>query len=287
MQRIIAVHTMKGGAGKSTVTVIAASYLAYVARRSVVIIDADPPQYSVSALRNREIESYSRLVRAYTAIGDLALIEPGLATTTDKAMFRRLAYNLDNAITEDSLYKIFQTNPSSLSGVNFSTYPLDYVFLDMAGRQQESIVDALIKASLILIPFTTQQIDINASISYCVSLIQQHKAGRIDLSRRQLVCFWNKHKFFYDKAAAILEEQILNLFNEVGLAVSFMKNRLPDADTGFDQHKMFTTVSSPFVQEGGNYLYAVEQFIIEMCGLLGDVVTATIAEPVRKSINSR
>ena len=52
----VAFSTQKGGAGKTTLTVLVASYLHYVKNYNVAVIDCDYPQYSVVDMRKRDRE---------------------------------------------------------------------------------------------------------------------------------------------------------------------------------------------------------------------------------------
>ena len=45
--KFVALSTQKGGAGKTTLTVLMASYLHYVRGIDVAVIDCDFPQYSI------------------------------------------------------------------------------------------------------------------------------------------------------------------------------------------------------------------------------------------------
>ena len=45
----VAISTQKGGAGKTTLTVLVASYLHYVKGYNVAVVDCDFPQYSIQA----------------------------------------------------------------------------------------------------------------------------------------------------------------------------------------------------------------------------------------------
>ena len=49
----VAFSTQKGGAGKTTLTVLAASYLHYELGYNVAIIDCDFPQHSIHSMRKR------------------------------------------------------------------------------------------------------------------------------------------------------------------------------------------------------------------------------------------
>ena len=49
----VAISTQKGGAGKTTLTVLVASYLHYVKGYNVAVVDCDFPQYSIHDMRKR------------------------------------------------------------------------------------------------------------------------------------------------------------------------------------------------------------------------------------------
>lgn len=52
----IAFATQKGGIGKTTLTVLTASYLHYVKGYNVAVVDCDAPQNSIADLRAREVK---------------------------------------------------------------------------------------------------------------------------------------------------------------------------------------------------------------------------------------
>ena len=55
----ISFSTQKGGAGKTTLTVLIASYLHYVKNLNVAIIDCDFPQYSIKDMRERDMNRFA------------------------------------------------------------------------------------------------------------------------------------------------------------------------------------------------------------------------------------
>jgi cellulose biosynthesis protein BcsQ len=65
----IAFSTQKGGAGKTTLTVLTASYLHYAKGYNVAIVDCDYPQFSIADMRKRDVEQvmsdphYKRMAR--------------------------------------------------------------------------------------------------------------------------------------------------------------------------------------------------------------------------------
>ena len=52
----VAFSTQKGGAGKTTLTVLVASYLHYVKGYNVAVIDCDFPQHSIADMRKRDLQ---------------------------------------------------------------------------------------------------------------------------------------------------------------------------------------------------------------------------------------
>ena len=56
----IAFSTQKGGAGKTTLTVLTASFLHYVKGYNVVVVDCDYPQFSVTDMRERDLRNVER-----------------------------------------------------------------------------------------------------------------------------------------------------------------------------------------------------------------------------------
>lgn len=56
----IAFSTQKGGAGKTTLTVLMASYLYYVKGYDVVVVDCDFPQFSIKDMRERDLKNIER-----------------------------------------------------------------------------------------------------------------------------------------------------------------------------------------------------------------------------------
>ena len=53
----VAISTQKGGAGKTTLTVLVASYLHYVKVYNVAVVDCDFPQYSIHDMRKRDMKA--------------------------------------------------------------------------------------------------------------------------------------------------------------------------------------------------------------------------------------
>ena len=76
--KYVAFSTQKGGAGKTTLTVLVASYLHYVKGYNVAVIDCDYPQHSIFEMRERDFamvekdEYYKGIVSLHSQPNKLA-----------------------------------------------------------------------------------------------------------------------------------------------------------------------------------------------------------------------
>ena len=61
----VAFSTQKGGVGKTTFTVLAASYLYYLKGYDVAVVDCDYPQHSIAGMRKRDAEQVGADARLF------------------------------------------------------------------------------------------------------------------------------------------------------------------------------------------------------------------------------
>ena len=264
MATVIAVHTSKGGMGKSTISAILASYLAYQQRQSVVVLDADAPQFSISNLRQREKLAWQRFEQEFPTHESVTDVNVADLSAIDQAMFARYRYNLENDLP--ALYPVYALDSHALANADMDAIrnSYEYVLIDLGGKFDEGIIRALSMSDLILVPFTTQQVDVVASLQYC-SAINQFAQKGIIAPHTQVRCFWNKFKFTFDKKASMLELAAKSNFSQYSLAIDFLKTRLNAADTGFDRTKLLTTVSTPVLfEEGQQYVDGVRSLVAEV-----------------------
>ena len=87
----IAFSTQKGGAGKTTLTVLVASYLHYVKGMNVAVVDCDYPQHSIAGIRKQDAEQvgadkdYKRMAyEQFTRLGKKTY--PVLCSSPEKAI---------------------------------------------------------------------------------------------------------------------------------------------------------------------------------------------------------
>lgn len=56
----VALSNQKGGVGKSTFTVLLASYFHYLKEKNVLVVDCDYPQHSIKAMREWDVKNVEK-----------------------------------------------------------------------------------------------------------------------------------------------------------------------------------------------------------------------------------
>ena len=126
----IAFSTQKGGAGKTTLTVLAASYLHYVKGYDVAVVDCDYPQYSIAEMRERDLKmateddyykslAYQQFTRLNKKMYPVVKSLPEKAAETAKALQTKGKYDI-----------IFFDLPGTVNkeGVIYTLSLMDYIF---------------------------------------------------------------------------------------------------------------------------------------------------------------
>jgi len=126
----VAFSTQKGGAGKTTLTVLVASCLHYMKGYNVAVVDCDYPQYSIHEMRERDLElamednhykrmAYEQFTRLDKKMYPVVKSTPEKASETAKALLNRGKYDI-----------IFFDLPGTVNkeGVIYTLSLMDYIF---------------------------------------------------------------------------------------------------------------------------------------------------------------
>ena len=201
----IAFSTQKGGAGKTTLTVLMASYLYYVRGLKVLVVDCDYPQYSIKEMRDRDVE----ILRINSAFKKNFMEQreriqrdpyPILITKPEDALDRARA--IIESDKEDYDIVLFDL-PGTINnpGVAKTVSLMDYIFCPVAA-------DKLILESSLA--FAMKVRDEIMTVSGC--------------SVKDMYMLWNlvdarEKTDLYERYEEVFEEQMLQT----------LKTRLPDA----------------------------------------------------------
>ncbi len=196
--KYVAVSTQKGGAGKTTLTVLLASYLHYTKGYNVAIIDCDFPQYSIAKMRQRDV---------------------GMITNDDyykaqaRTLFKRIgkkAYPIMEAT--------FDTALDQAAKLTSEIKELDYIFFDLPGTVNMSgLIRVLSSMDYIFTPITADRVVLESSLTFALLINEQIITTNIS-SIKGLYVLWNmvdrreKNELYdiYEKAIGEIGITIMN-----------------------------------------------------------------------------
>lgn len=144
----IAFATQKGGIGKTTLTVLTASYLHYVKGYNVAVVDCDAPQNSIADLRAREVK----------VIGESTYFK---ALACDH--FRRVKKKAYPVVTSNAADALDDAD-RLLRGE--ATKP-DLVFFDLPGTlKSEGVVKTLSQMDYIFTPVSADRFVVESALQF-------------------------------------------------------------------------------------------------------------------------
>jgi chromosome partitioning protein len=190
----ISISSQKGGVGKTTINILAASAFHFLLGQRVAVIDCDYPQHSLQGLRDKELELF--------------------AANPEKAdEFRALgrqAYPIEACQVKDALSLAKQMEGE-----------FDLVFIDTPGTiNVPGIIELWKQLDYIFMPLEADRLSVEATLPYAQVLdrfIKNQPGSRL----KQYYAFWNKHiksekQDFYTRTEAFFTEQ----------NITFLKSRL-------------------------------------------------------------
>ena len=207
--KVIAFATQKGGMGKTTLSVLVASWLHYKRGINVAILDVDGAQLSVYNQRIRESQQIEQ----------------------DEDLSTRLEEQ------DVAPYPILSGNPGDVPNL-LAELPEDVqlVFVDMPGNIDVAGYETAIKSvDYLIVPMETSEYSVTTGISY-LNAIQE--IDLLPVSQCRII--WNKYKPSRDaELADILEER----FKGIGLLC--MQSRVPQRDSYQDSANRSTLFPMP------------------------------------------
>ena len=148
----VAFSTQKGGVGKTTFTVLAASYLYYLKGYDVAVVDCDYPQHSIAGMRKRDAEQvgadedYKRMAyEQFTRLGKKAY--PVLCSSPEKAIATADGYTAE------------------------AGHVPDIMFFDLPGTvNSEGVINSLAGMDYIFTPISADKVVLESSLSFAVAI---------------------------------------------------------------------------------------------------------------------
>lgn len=166
----LAFATQKGGAGKTTLTVLVASYLHYVKGYDVAVIDCDYPQYTLAMMRNRDLK--------------MAL---------EDEYFKGLAYEQYTRLGKQA-YPVIESNTKEAIADAEYLIPqgdFDYILFDLPGTINDA--DMLYTTSsmdYIIAPITADRFVLESTLDY-ILIVKDHLMKLPESKIKALRVVWN------------------------------------------------------------------------------------------------
>ena len=180
--KYVAFSTQKGGAGKTTITVLVASYLHYVKGYNVGVIDCDYPQHSIIEMRERDLK---------------------MALEDDH--YKGMAY--DQFTIADADHLITQGN-------------FDFIFFDLPGTlNNNDLIHTLARMDYIIAPISADRVVLESTLNYMI-VVKDHLMKNSQSNIKALYLLWNlvdgreKTELYevYEKVMKDLDFSILKTF---------------------------------------------------------------------------
>lgn len=200
--KFVAFSTQKGGAGKTTLTVLAASYLYYVKGLKVLVVDCDYPQYSIEEMRQRD--------------KDLIECSPQFKKLfSDNLRQTKLApYPLLTAKPEEAMQKV--------RDIIEDGNDIDIVFFDLPGTvNNRGVVNILNCMDTVIVPVAADKVILESSLAFALKIQEWLTTGRTQV--KQMYMLWN---LVDAREKTDLYDQYEAVFEEYGLMT--LKTKIPD-----------------------------------------------------------
>jgi len=199
----VAFSTQKGGAGKTTLTVLVASYLHYVKGYNVAVVDCDYPQYSIAGMRERDLKM-----------------------ATDNEHYRAMAYEQFTRL-DKKMYPVITSLPEKASEAAQALKKkgkYDFIFFDLPGTiNKDGVIFTLALMDYIFSPISADRVVMESTLRFASRLTDTLiESGKSRIKSLNLI--WNmvdgrENTELYDVYERIIAE----------LGLSVLKTHLPDS----------------------------------------------------------
>lgn len=146
----VAFSTQKGGAGKTTLTVLVASYLHYVRGYNVAVIDCDFPQHSISEMRERDLQM-----------------------SMEDEHYKLMAYEQFSALGKKA-YEVIESSPENAmedAQEVIEVLKPDFVFFDLPGTiNNPAVVHTLSLMDYIIAPISAERLVLESTLQYVITV---------------------------------------------------------------------------------------------------------------------
>jgi len=235
--KYISISSQKGGVGKTTINILAASIFHFLGQEKVAVIDCDYPQHSLEGLRNKELTQ--------------------LQVNPDKAAeFQALnvqAYPIIGCEVKEALDVAKEMDGQ-----------FDLVFIDTPGTiNVPGLIELWKQLDYVFMPLEADVLSVEATLPFAAAL-EHFAKGKPGSRLKQYYAFWNKHVKSEKQAFYTLTEELFAQQN-----IPFLQSRLEQSvnykkegmrSTMFPLSKEFMRLGiSGLIQEMSKIIFADDE----------------------------
>lgn len=198
----VAFSTQKGGAGKTTLTVLVASYLHFVKGYNVAVVDCDYPQHSIVEMRERDLK--------------MAMDDP---------YYKRMAYEQVQQLKKKAYPVIESTPEDAVSKVKeLADTDFDFIFFDLPGTVNNAgVVQTIARMDYIFSPIAADRVVMESTLRF-VTVLNDTLVTTGKSNIKGLHLLWN---MVDGREKSELYDIYEHVIDELGLSV--LKTFLPDS----------------------------------------------------------
>ena len=244
--KFVAFSTQKGGAGKTTLTVLAASYLHYVKGFNVAVIDCDYPQHSIVEMRERDLK--------------LAL---------EDEHYKRLAYEQFTRLQKKAYPVVESNTKEALADADYllPQGDFDYVFFDLPGTiNNEDLIHSLAGMDYLVAPISADRLVVESTLQFA-ALFHENLITTGIAKTKSLHLFWTMVDGREKSELYDLYQQIIS-----GMNIPMLETRLPDSkrfrrDLSEERKAIFRSTIFPMdnaLMKGSN----IRELAEEICSVM-------------------
>lgn len=234
--RFISISSQKGGVGKTTINILAASIFHFLGQERVAVIDCDYPQHSLEGLRNKE----------------LGQLQNDPAKAADFQALGIQAYPIVGCEVKEALEVAREMDGQ-----------FDLVFIDTPGTiNVPGLLQLWKQLDYVFMPLEADVLSVEATLPFAGAL-ETFVKGQPGSRLKQYYAFWNKHiksekQEFYRLTEALFAEQgIPFLTTRLEHSVNYKKEAM--RSTMFPLSKEFMRLGiSGLIQEMAQIIFADE-----------------------------
>ena len=202
----VALSNQKGGVGKSTFTVLLASYFHYLKDKNVLVVDCDYPQYSIKTLREWDVKNVEKNPRLQS------LLVEQFGDTGKKA------YNILTSTPENA-------RETACQFIDRSEIGYDLVLFDLPGTVNTAgVLQSIINMDHVFTPIIQERMSMQSSVSFVLA-IREFMLHHKEVPLHDIHMFWNR----MDKRVS---KDLYNAYSEIfrSLKLQVLDTTIPSAE---------------------------------------------------------